>query len=103
MKRQQAHTGVLLALALALLLVPSAHAEQHLDGTEITQDIEADTTWTRAGSPYVITKIGGLSVSVLNGARLTIESGVTVQFDHKRSLRVENGSLRVLGSATQMV
>ncbi|MEG8948172.1 hypothetical protein, partial [Rosettibacter firmus] len=42
--------------------------------TNISGNISANTTWTKSGSPYILTG----NVWVIGGATLTIESGVQV-------------------------
>ena len=55
----------------ALLLLENSQAATSINGT-----IDADTTWTRDSSPYTLTG----DVTINNGATLTIEPGVTVNF-----------------------
>jgi hypothetical protein len=43
--------------------------------TSVTSNIVSDTTWTTAGSPYILDKI----IYVKSGATLTIEAGVVVR------------------------
>jgi len=58
------------ALAVAGLTAGSASAQ-----TSVAANITADTTWTLAGSPYVLQQ----PIFVNNGANLTIEAGVIVR------------------------
>ena len=53
--------------------------------TEVSGIIDADTTWTLANSPYIVT--GNILVS--QGVTLTIEPGVEVRFDGYYYLRVD--------------
>jgi len=57
---------------VALILAATAHAQ-----TYITSDITTSTTWSVAGSPYVIQA----DVDITDDCVLTIEAGVTVAFD----------------------
>lgn len=57
--------------ALLMLLTNSSKA------INVSGAIAANTTWTSANSPYVVTS----SITVNAGATLTIQSGVTVKFD----------------------
>jgi hypothetical protein len=60
--------------------------------------ISQDTTWTLSGSPYVIAG----NVTVANGAVLTIEPGVEVEFNKDLSLTVE-GSLYAVGTSDRWI
>jgi hypothetical protein len=62
-------------------------------GTEVSGPIDTDTTWTQAGSPYIV--VGHVTVGAL--ATLTIEPGVTVKFDGNYYLQI-NGELLAQGS-----
>ncbi len=55
--------------------------------TEISGDIEGDTTWTVANSPYVITTNIGFS-PIAPGSTLTIEPGVEVKFSPNTSINI---------------
>lgn len=59
--------------------------------------INSDTTWTKADSPYNFTG----PVLVSEGATLTIEAGVTADFNY-RDLRVD-GTLRALGTSAEQI
>lgn len=64
---------VLLMCALAALAAASSSPAQ----TYITEDVTADVTWTASGSPYVIQA----TIFVESPSTLTIEPGVSVEFD----------------------
>jgi hypothetical protein len=66
--------------------------------TYVSFVISTDTTWTLAGSPYIV--VGNLLVD--NGVTLTIEPGVEVRFDGYYFLQVE-GVLIADGTATDMI
>jgi hypothetical protein len=55
--------------------------------TTVSDDIATDTTWTPAGSPYVVAG----PISVLSTATLTVEAGVEVRFRPAAGLRVLGG------------
>ena len=73
-------------------------------GTTVSDTIQSDTTRTREGSPYIVTgdvrvlgKDGGDGVTTL-----TIEAGVTIEFDRYQSLVIvtsdsEPGALAAMG------
>ncbi len=110
-KRQWAGLGLSLALAgllfLALGLVttstsqathpPMAHYARLLN-TEVYGVISQSTTWTAAGSPYLLTD----NVIVTRGVTLTIEPGVTVVGYPGKELDVL-GHLEAIGTPTQPI
>ncbi len=64
------------------------------NGTHVSGTINQDTTWTLAGSPYVLDG----TVTVASGVRLTIAPGVVVKLNGQlRELRV-NGTLTAVGA-----
>ncbi len=67
-------------------------------GTPVPGSLAADTEWTRAGSPYVLT--GNLTVET--GATLTIAPGVIVKAQGARALEI-HGTLRAIGSAAHPI
>jgi hypothetical protein len=73
----------LLGIAALLALAASAPAQ-----TYIASDVTASTTWTAAGSPYVIQA----DVDVLDNSVLTIQAGVTVAFDGAYIFETVDGS-----------
>ena len=56
--------------------------------TDVSGTISTNTTWTAAGSPYIVTS----SITIQTGVALTIQSGVTVKFNDSQYLYV-NGTL----------
>ena len=69
-----------------LVLVPSSWA------VSVSGTISANTTWTLANSPYVVTS----SVTVNNNATLTIEPGVQVRFNVNTGLTIGSGTAGIL-------
>jgi hypothetical protein len=67
--------------------------------TDITGNITADTTWTTAGSIYVIQN----SISINSGVTLTIEPGVVVKFRYSSTVLTVNGTLNAEGAATSSI
>ena len=57
--------------------------------TLVCGPINTNTTWNVAGSPYKLT----CDVAVLSGAVLTIDPGVTVEFNPGTTLVVQDGRL----------
>ena len=87
---------MLVVIVCALASFPIIH---HATAYEVSfgQIIREDTVWTKANSPYSLTG----NVLVSNGATLTIEAGVTVNFYHY--IIQVNGTLKVQGSNSDKV
>jgi trimeric autotransporter adhesin len=79
--------------ALAIACAVPAHA------SDVSGPITVNTTWGAADSPIHV--VG--SVQIRNGAQLTIESGVEVNFLAHSSLIIEQGAIRAVGSASSPV
>ncbi len=89
----------LAAFAVSLLLTSHALA------TDVGGPIVSNTTWTTAGSPYIVVS----SIVVRNNAVLTIQPGVTVKFNAGGlgiavgSSASDPGTLRAVGSPGQEI
>ena len=66
--------------------------------TTVDTDITSDTTWTTAGSPYVISGI----VTVEENVTLTIDPGVVIKFDGFDNLLIE-GTLIAEGTSADSI
>lgn len=82
-------TACVLAAACAGLVASAAPG-----ATLVCGPINTNTTWNVAGSPYKLT----CDVAVLSGAVLTIDPGVTVEFDPGTTLVVQDGRLVAEGA-----
>ena len=72
---------LLLICVVLLFLCPAvSFADTYVSGA-----ITEDTTWTLAGSPYIVTG----NVLVMEGVTLTIEPGVVVKFNSGLALQVD--------------
>lgn len=80
------------SLALLLLSLPS------LAGTVVDRNIDTATTWTLAGSPYVL----DYDIRIEKGALLRIEPGVLVLFGQEAKLVIAGG-LRAEGTQRQPI
>ncbi|MGH3923955.1 MAG: right-handed parallel beta-helix repeat-containing protein, partial [Pseudonocardiaceae bacterium] len=88
--------GFILGLVGLLLLSGSLEfPDRAAAATNVSGTISTDTTWTLAGSPYVMTD----NVYVAAGVTLTIEPGVVVQGSGETRLLTVNGSLAAEGTA----
>lgn len=66
--------------------------------TNVSGFINANTTWTLAGSPYIVTGNALLS----QGFTLTIDPGVVVKFGTSNALQID-GQLIAIGTPTQRI
>lgn len=91
--------GMRSLLALVLMAGLSAFgANKTMAGTTISNHITANTTWTKAGSPYEV----ATGVFVREGATLTIEPGAEVRFQNGNWLWV-NGTIKAVGTPTERI
>jgi hypothetical protein len=74
-----------LLLCALLLIVPWTPV---VADTTISSNITTDTTWTLAGSPYIVTGYITVQGATSAGATLTIEPGVQVRFNSGRYLNI---------------
>ncbi len=82
-----------LAILLLTFLILGTIAQTNVSGF-----ISANTNWTLAGSPYIITGNTVLD----SGIVLTINPGVIVKFDSAKSLQI-NGNLRATGNSSNKI
>ena len=86
---------IIMALVCMFLLSGVVYAE-----TTVSSNIITDTTWTKAGSPYLITQ----SIDVYSDVTLIIEPGVKIKFNSGSNLEVyENAALIAIGSETDLI
>jgi len=69
-----------------------------VQAAEVSGTIQSSATWTLSGSPYIV--VG--SVTVAEGATLTVEPGVTVEFRQFQGLWVA-GHLQAVGTAGNLI
>lgn len=67
--------------------------------TNVSGGIYANTTWTLANSPYIVTD----TVVVFPGVTLTIEPGVVVKFDSNIRMEIRQATLIAQGTAADSI
>ena len=87
-----------LACVGAVSLLAGARGNTAVAATTGSGYISADTTWTAANSPYSVSG----NVIVRSGATLTIEPGVTVNFNADKSLQID-GTLIAKGTSARPI
>ncbi len=85
---------ILLAVILTIAFSYSSRGQ-----TPVSGGIYANTTWTVANSPYVVTG----NVVVFPGVTLTIEPGVVVKFDSAVLLEIRQASLMAIGTSADSI
>ena len=71
-------TARVLALVFLFSMLNSNHTQAAPNATPVCGVISSNTTWSLANSPYDVCAAG---VTVNTGVTLTIEPGVTAQFE----------------------
>ncbi len=85
-------------LLLAVILL-AAFSLSSRGQTPVSGGIYANTTWTLANSPYVVTD----TVVVFPGVTLTIQAGVTVKFADDKRLEIRQGTLIATGTPADSI
>lgn len=93
MKSRSFQSYVFAFVLVICFALPLGHSLARPSDTVVGGPILADTTWTAANSPYLVTS----NIDVTQGVTLTIEPGVTVKFDVQKKLQV-NGTLIAQGT-----
>lgn len=103
-------TGTLnILIFIFCVTVSMLSADTALADTYVSGRISSDTTWTLAGSPYIVTGTINVYQSSSAVATLTIEPGVTVKFDTGTGINIGHittsyrGALDAQGTATDPI
>ncbi len=96
MKRLTLLFTIILPLLIIMALLNTVTLAVRAD--DVGGIIDTNTTWTVAGSPYIITD----TVIITAGVTLTVEAGVEVQAQPGTGLEV-NGTLLAFGTPTQPI
>jgi len=72
--------------------------------TEVVDNIDVSTTWSKEGSPYILRN----SISVLQGATLTINQGVVIKVEpsysySKNGINIFGGGIIAIGSESEPI
>lgn len=93
---------VLFSIALALFYVSNTAADTTVSGA-----IQTDTTWTLAGSPYIVNSAVSVYGTATTPVTLTIEPGVVVKFGTSGSLQIgystNKGALVAQGTSSNRI
>jgi hypothetical protein len=84
---------LLLLLSLFFVLIARSYAQ-----TNVAGNINVNTTWTKANSPYVLTG----NVGIPSAYTLTIEPGVTVQRTADYQVLI-NGAVKIIGTQADSI
>lgn len=98
LNRRQAGIGMAALVLLLAGLLLTIHPATATGPTYVSGPILTPTTWTTAGSPYIVTG----TVTIVPTASLTIEPGVEVRFQWDTAL-VAVGPLTATGTAAQPI
>ena len=85
---------IVLSFVILAIAVTAGYAQTNVSG-----GIYANTTWTLANSPYIVTD----TVVVFPGVTLTIEPGVVVKFDSLAEMEIRQGNLIAQGTNTDSI
>jgi len=92
--------ALIATIGLVTLAGVGAVAQTATAETHITSNVTSNSTWTAAGSPYLLDREGG--VQVASGVTLTVQPGVTVEFNSTKTLSVL-GTLTAIGTPTSRI
>ena len=86
-------------LSSILLLLSTFVFIQNAKSTNVSGGIYANTTWTFANSPYIVTD----TVVVFPGITLTIEAGVVVKFTDHTYLEIRQANIVASGTSSDSI
>jgi len=84
----------LLFLSITFLILNTGYSQTNVSG-----GIYANTLWTKANSPYIVTG----DIVVFPGYTLTIQPGVVVKFDTNTSIEIRQSTIIAVGTPTDSI
>ncbi|AUC75009.1 T9SS type A sorting domain-containing protein [Olleya sp. Bg11-27] len=83
-----------LKIILSILFYNTLNAQ-----TSVSGGVFSDTSWTLENSPYIVTD----DIIIFDNIKLTIEPGVTIEFNDGKEIEIRGGNLQAIGTDTNKI